>query len=45
MRIIDIENYSVVAGIEKYSLKVVDIVQLKKFSYRVEVSKLKGVNS
>ena len=44
MRIIDIENYSVVTGIEKYS-KVVDIVQLKKFSYWVEVSKLKGVNS
>ena len=44
MKIIDIENYSVITDIEKYS-KVVDIVQLKKNSYWVEVSKLKGVNS
>ena len=44
MKIIDIENYSVVADIENYS-EVVDIVQLKKFSYWVEVSKLKDVNS
>ena len=44
MKIIDIENYSVVVDIENYS-EVVDIVQLKKFSYWVEVSKLKGVNS
>ena len=44
MRIIDIENYSVNTDIEKYS-KVVDIVQLKKFSYWVKVSKLNGVNS